>query len=180
MSRTAVVVEVPAAERLVDEWADVSGVARDPGVPAHVTVLYPFVHPAELPDAVERMRRLCSEMAPFVATLTHVGVFPGAVWLAPEPAESFRGLTTRLVSSFGGLAPYGGAFRQITPHRTVLPGDPAARPDVLRRVPVGLDAELPIEFQAVGLTVLALNDDQAWERYARVPFGSAIPQEVMS
>jgi 2'-5' RNA ligase len=91
VSRTAVVVEVPAAERLVDEWADVSGVARDPGVPAHVTVLYPFVHPAELPDAVERMRRLCSEMAPFVATLTHVGVFPGAVWLAPEPAESFRG-----------------------------------------------------------------------------------------
>jgi hypothetical protein len=59
-------------------------------------------------------------------------------------------------------------------------GDPAARPDVLRRMLVGLDAELPIEFQAVGLTVLALNDEQVWERYARVPFGSAIPQEVMS
>ena len=61
------------------------------GIPAHVTVLFPFV-----PAAQRRRRSLASAAArstrrstPFAYELARVETFPGYAWLAPEPAAPF-------------------------------------------------------------------------------------------
>src|SRR5665811_471565 len=49
-TQTAVIVPVPAADSLVDEHRRHLDVAASWGVPAHVSVLYPFVEPAQVDD----------------------------------------------------------------------------------------------------------------------------------
>ena len=62
------------------------------GVPAHVTLLYPFLPSAELTPAVRRrIARLTRDVRPFDVRFERTGRFPGAVWLAPGPAEPIRG-----------------------------------------------------------------------------------------
>ena len=64
------------------------------GVPAHVTLLYPFLPSAELTPAVRRrIARLTRDVRPFDVAFERTGRFPGVVWLAPEPAEPFVALT---------------------------------------------------------------------------------------
>lgn len=54
--QTAVIVPVPATERVVGRHRARLDRAAGWGVPAHVTVLYPFLLPEELgPDALDRL-----------------------------------------------------------------------------------------------------------------------------
>src|SRR6188474_1156057 len=90
------------------------------GVPAHVTVLYPFLPSAELTPAVRRrIARLTRDVRPFEVRFERTGRFPGVVWLAPEPAEPFVALTELLAGAFPEYPPYGGAHDEIVPHLTL-------------------------------------------------------------
>jgi 2'-5' RNA ligase superfamily len=145
VSQSAVLVPVPEAERVVSGHRDRLDRAAAWGVPAHVTVLYPFVPPsaitaaviAGLADAVGSIGAFGCEFA------TTAWFGEEAVWLAPQPDEPFRALTQAVSVAFPGYPPYGGAFDDVVPHLTV--GDRpaggvselrAAEADVLRWLPV--------------------------------------------
>jgi len=51
--------------------------------------------------------------------LSEVGVFPGALYLAPTPKEPFVALTAAFARHFPEYPPYGGQFRKVVPHLTV-------------------------------------------------------------
>jgi 2'-5' RNA ligase len=79
------------------------------GVPAHITVLYPFVPPERINDSVVRkLRDMLSSFAAFEFRLVRIGRFPIALYLAPEPAQPFIGLTETVVREFPEYLPYGG------------------------------------------------------------------------
>jgi 2'-5' RNA ligase len=144
-SESAVLVPVPEAERAVGRHRARLDRAAEWGVPAHVTVLYPFVAPAAitaatigvLADAVRSVRAFDCE---FAAT----GWFgEEVIWLAPRPDEPFRILTGVVSAAFPGYLPYGGAYDDVVPHLTV--GDHqvggredlrAAESDMLRALPI--------------------------------------------
>jgi len=90
------------------------------GVPEHVTVMYPFLHPDDVGEAiVDRLEKICSETAGFEFSLTEVRWFGEAVvWLAPRPEDPFRRLSMLVEREFG-TRPYGGADDEITPHLTI-------------------------------------------------------------
>lgn len=75
-----------------------AGLARSAswGVPAHVTVLYPFAPPARIDDDVlGHLAEAVATVPAFEVTLRHFGWFDDPVlWLAPEPVRPFRNLTT--------------------------------------------------------------------------------------
>ncbi|MGI8900594.1 MAG: 2'-5' RNA ligase family protein, partial [Nocardioides sp.] len=92
---------------------------EDPGgVPAHITLLGPFVSLESLTDGVlDELAVLFADVTPFTFTLTGVHRFPGGgVYLAPEPAQPFRRLTLALFDRFPEHPPYGGAFDDVVPH----------------------------------------------------------------
>ncbi len=93
------------------------------GVPAHVTVLYPFMSP-ELIDAsvVSRIRMAIADSCSFQFSLSSVGRFPDAAYLVPEPAIPFVRLTQSLVRTFPNYPPYGGRFDSVVPHLSVAQG----------------------------------------------------------
>src|SRR5262249_62369631 len=111
----------PAAEPAVAEHrAKLDSSARD-GVPAHVTVLYPFLSPALLDDAVlASLAQLFAGVPPFAFTLDRVAWFGDAVvYLGPADPAPFRALTDLAFAGFPSCPPYGGEHAEVVPHLTI-------------------------------------------------------------
>jgi 2'-5' RNA ligase len=117
---------VPEAEQAVGGWRARHTPDGAAGMPAHVTLLYPFAPEPDL-DAV---RSLAADAGPFAFTLHAVREWPdGVVYLEPEPAEPFLRLTRELVRRFPDHQPYDGAFTvdEVVPHCTVVRMDDGPR-----------------------------------------------------
>ena len=90
-------------------------------VPAHITVLFPFVPLDQLDAACNVLRMLMLDAAPFDVTLDGYGHFPTAAYLKPADPEPIRALFRRIHLAFPQYLPYRGAhgLDDITPHMTV-------------------------------------------------------------
>jgi 2'-5' RNA ligase len=120
MAESAFAVNVPEAEPYVGTLRERFDPSAKLGVPAHITLLYPFLSPEQITEAVlNRVRLALSSVVTFTFCLGKIRRFPGAVYLAPEPAEPFIALTERLVRQFPEHLPYGGQYDSIVPHLTV-------------------------------------------------------------
>ena len=126
VSETGFIVRVPEAESRVRSLRDRFHPVARLGVPAHVTVLFPFMDPKTVNDDVLRqIRDALADARGFEFALTRVGRFPLTAFLTPEPAAPFIQLTQRLAGAFPAFPPFGGQFQTIIPHLTVAHGDPA-------------------------------------------------------
>lgn len=122
-----------------------AGPCRRLGVPAHVTVLYPFVPPPAITATViAGLAGAVGSVSAFDCEFAAVAWFGEEVaWLALRPDEPFRALTQAVSAAFPGYLPYGGAHEDVVPHLTI--GDRpaggvrelrAAEADVLRWLPI--------------------------------------------
>ncbi len=117
---SALVVLAPDAEVLVKPFRDKHDPAAAIGVPAHVTLLYPFIAPNEISLAVLDDLRQCFErFLPFAFSFSETRRFPGVLYLAPEPDEPFRELTLAVWNRYPETPPYGGRYSDIVPHLCV-------------------------------------------------------------
>jgi 2'-5' RNA ligase len=141
--QTALIVPVPETEPVVGPIrAELDGSAAR-GVPAHVTVLYPFLPPAEITDEVlSTLRDLFAGYEPFDVEFTEVRWFADQVaWLAPEPSMAFRQLTAAVWNSFPETPPYAGEHPGTHPHLTLGLKHPV---DVLQRAAADVTPQLPV------------------------------------
>lgn len=120
-TQTALIVPVPQAEPAVSRWRAVLDRAASCGIPAHVTVLYPFLAPHELDDgALKAVGDVVASIPPFTVGFTDVRWFGDTVvWLAPTPDDSFRALTTAVWQRFPQAPPYEGIHTDVVPHLTI-------------------------------------------------------------
>ena len=99
MSETALVVLVPEAEALVGAHRLRHDPSAAVGVPAHVTVLYPFRSMVDYRVA-DVVGGLAADVPAFDVEFAALARFPGeVVYLAPVPATPFRRLTARVAST---------------------------------------------------------------------------------
>ena len=141
------------------------------GVPAHVTLLFPFLLSAELTPAVRRrIARVTHDIRPFDVSFERTGRFPGVVWLAPEPAEPFIALTELLAAAFPDYPPYGGAHDEIVPHLTLG----LAAEGVLGRLARSVRACPPFRERIRAIEVIAESGTDRWHRRWRIPLGPAV------
>lgn len=120
-TQTALIVPIPQAEQAVSRWRAVLDRAASWGVPAHVTVLYPFLAPEELDDGAQStIGDVVASIPPFTADFTSVRWFGDTVvWLAPTPDDPFRALTTAVWRRFPQAPPYEGVHTDVVPHLTI-------------------------------------------------------------
>jgi hypothetical protein len=122
-AESALVLLVPEAEALVKPFRDRHDPAAAAGMPAHITLLYPFRPPDEISATVlDGLRQCFAGFASFRFELTAIRRFESPIavlYLAPEPAEPFRELTLAIWQRFPETAPYGGRHAEITPHLSV-------------------------------------------------------------
>lgn len=170
-TESAVIVTVPPAEEVVGKHRAELDQAAGWGVPAHVTVVYPFMPPADLGDRViETLARAIATVPRFEATWSKTGWFgTDVLWLAPEPADRFNALTEAVVKAFPDFPPYGGEHDVVIPHLTVGHGVDA---DVLRDVEQHLLPHLPIGMQVTSAALWWGSPSAgSWRRVAELPLG---------
>lgn len=121
VSETALLVPVREAEPLVRHHRHEFDPVAPLGVPAHVTVLYPFLPPEQVDnDVCDAIADVVDGLHAFEFELRDVRRFPdGVVYLAPEPTAPFVEITAALVARWPDHPPYGGAYDTVIPHLTV-------------------------------------------------------------
>lgn len=120
-SESALVVLVPEAEVVAKPFRDRYDPSAAAGVPAHITLLYPFKAPDEIHGLILGELRDCfARFEPIPFSLHAIRRFPGGVlYLAPEPDEPFRQLTLSIWKQFPETPPYRGKWPDIMPHLSV-------------------------------------------------------------
>lgn len=106
-------------------------------VPAHITLLYPFVPPEQVETAIEELNRLCAGISPIEVTLNHYGTFKGAIFLEPSNPEPIVQLNHRLSQAFPEYPVYGGEYgAELHPHLTLARFDDPEEADNIELPPV--------------------------------------------
>jgi len=167
-SETALIVAVPEAEPAVAAHREKLDRAAAWGVPAHVTVLYPFAPLRGLDLGL--LGAVAGRVARFEMTLRRLGWFgERVVWLDPEPAEPFRRLTAEIMSYFPGVQPYGGVHDEVIPHLTIGHDHPSA---VLRAAGAAVLAHGPIHARVTSMRLITGPAGRGpWSTVAEFPFG---------
>jgi 2'-5' RNA ligase len=165
---SAVVVRVPlppAVARVRARWDRAAAL----GVPPHVTVLFPFVAPSALDPTIRRhLAEIAATVEPFDVRFARVARFPNVVYLAPEPADTFAGLTAAVAARFPGHPPYDGAFDVVIPHLTITESDTAPL-DEVERLAAG---HLPFGRRMSALEVIVEGADGRWRSRWRIALGA--------
>ncbi len=173
---TALIVEIPEAEPIVADLRDRHDVAGD-GVPAHVTVIYPFLLSGEIDASVHaRLRAHFATIDAFDYRFAHVTHFDHRnVHLEPAPQERFSALTAGVAAAWPECPPYGGIHKVVIPHLTI--GDLLERTaavELMQIVRGRLARSGPINGRARDVSLLTLEGDR-WSTTARYPLHEAQP-----
>ncbi|WP_245235230.1 2'-5' RNA ligase family protein [Streptomyces violaceorubidus] len=160
---TAVVALLPDAEPLLRSAAGTDGQAVRPGLPAHATLLYPWLPAGEVDESELHRLRLALPVGPVrlgLASVERTGGFVGV------PVPELSPLADAVRTAFPAQVPYGGRFGPRPPvHLTVaLDADPRAAADIARRTA----AALPITTEINTLHVVGLAPT-GWQGLAELP-----------
>ncbi|WP_344297847.1 2'-5' RNA ligase family protein [Agromyces neolithicus] len=166
-ARSAVVVEFRTLDAQLDVYRTRLDPSRALGVPAHVTLLYPFVPPNRLDVAVwGALGAAIAGVPPFDAEFATASWFGRDVlWLAPTPVAPFSRLIERIRSAFPECEPYSGGVDEPVPHLTI-----ADRADSGEMVAAaeGVSALLPLAARVSAVSVMAGSDaPQSWRTLRR-------------
>jgi 2'-5' RNA ligase len=173
--RTAVIVPVSAAETVVAHHRLRLDVAASWGVPAHITILFPFVPPSEVDGAVvARLAAVFAAMPAFACTFAECGWFgEDVLWLAPDRDQEFRDLTRAVAAEFPDHQPYAGEHDDVVPHLTV--GE-SRRGSVEELCAAEADVNRHLPFTAhIDHALLIAGTDQpnSWRTVAALPLGTS-------
>ena len=139
------------------------------GVPAHVTLLFPFMPAVELRPGVRRaLADIAATVEPFDVRFAEIGRFPGVVYLAPEPGARFSSLTEAIARRFPDYQPYDGAFDEVVPHLTLVESPTAP----LDAVAAAARRHLPFSCRVGSMEVLVEGPDAQWRGHWRIPLGA--------
>ncbi|MGH3300808.1 MAG: 2'-5' RNA ligase family protein [Streptosporangiaceae bacterium] len=168
---SALIVEVPAAEPVVGRYRADLDANSGLGVPAHITILTPFLPVGLLGDGErDRLLRVFAAATPFAFRLDRTGWFGTTVlWLGPQDPVPFADLTERVFAAFPDFPPFGGQFDEVVPHLTIGHQHPV---DELRRAEQEIIPKLPVTDRVSAVTLMAESSPGgSWETLATFPLG---------
>lgn len=166
----ALVVLVPQAEALVGPYRQRYDPSAAAGMPAHITINYPFQpFSVDQPGFEESLQTLFADFPAFDMRLARVERFPDVLYLAPQPAQPLQDLIQHVAQRYPESPPYGGVFDQVIPHLTVADlEEPAELDPIAERFLRAAHTELPIH---VRVDTVWLMDDRTgrWSKRLALP-----------
>jgi len=174
---TALTVFAPTVDPLVTSLRMKHDPVAADGVRAHITILYPFLHPDALNGRVlEQLLRLFAAHSRFDYAFTGIGRFPKGIYLTPEPAQPFITLTEAVVSAFPDYPPYEGQFPAVVPHLTVAQcEDPQKLSEIERDFATSAGPVLPLR-ASVSHVWLMVRRNGRWRE--RTPFALGFKRQT--
>jgi 2'-5' RNA ligase len=131
-----------AAEGVVGGWRQSLDPSAAAGVPAHITIHFPWVPADQVDHPVLRdLEEMVAAIPPFRVVFDRIGWFDREVlWLDPDPNEPFIAMAAQSAARWPDQPQYGGQFESVVPHLTIGIGNR----DELHRAQAGLAKVLPI------------------------------------
>ena len=166
---SAIIIKVPEVEHIVGPHRRTLDPSAEWGVPAHVTLLYPFLHPSTIDaDVLRRLVEVVARHREFDVQFLQTDWFGEEVlWLSPEPDLPFRRLTNTLTATFPETPPYAGAILDPTPHLTVAVG--ASFHD-MRQAESAVIKQLPVHVSLSSVSVMVgAPKTNSWITIADIP-----------
>jgi hypothetical protein len=103
---SALIVPIPAAEELVGSFRSCFDPSASWGIPAHVTVLYPFKPPSQIDSVVVAgLKTVFGQFTPFTASFSLAVVDHQMLYLLPEPQSVFIAMTRAMIKAFPDYLP---------------------------------------------------------------------------
>lgn len=165
--RTGLVLPVPAADPLLGSVAANHPGAVRGGVPAHVSLLYPFVPDGSCDEQVgAALREVFADTAPFEIAFDACARHEDFVYLRPEPAGPLDALIGEVRRRWPELVPYEGRYDVLEPHVTVAMRTPVETAEVIRELAAGW---LPVRDRLAEAWLVAF--DGGWQLRERFAFG---------
>jgi len=140
------------------------------GLPAHLTMLYPFVTPERLTSSVRStLQAVAVRHEPFPYAQVGRAIWPDALYVAVDPIEPFVALQTEVAAVFPAFPIYGADTPfDFVPHITIA-----------ERAAVGDQAtlhsrawaSLPLRARASALEVIARVGGERWQTVWRISLG---------
>lgn len=141
-------------------WRSQFDPAAAAGVPAHITVLGPFLDRSLIDAGVMgELEALMAEHQPFHIELMACARFPGVLYLEPTPAAPFRALTGANAERWPEAPPYEGQFADVVPHLTVAYGQ---EPEVLDMIEPEVAGRLPVAARIESVQLMTYTGEY-WE-----------------
>jgi 2'-5' RNA ligase len=163
LPETALITRVPEAERYIAQYRDRYDPSARRNVPAHVTILYPFMAPELINDEVlATLRDIASAVPAFDYRLARTQRFPVALYLDPDPGAPFSALTDNVFRAFPDYPPFDGKFDTVVPHVTVAHGDEPLLCEIEIALRIALPAGAGIAARCSEM-VLIENSGGRWE-----------------
>lgn len=111
---------VPPADAVLSAVAQQYPEAVRDGVPAHVSLLYPFLPADELDeDVINALSDLLAQSGPMTVALDEVQRQDEFVALRPDPITGLRELSAAVQARWPDVVPYDGRFGDVDPHVTI-------------------------------------------------------------
>ena len=171
--RASLVIPVPEAEALVGRFRSAYDPGASKGMPAHITINYPFIPGVLLSaDTIDRLTKVYASIQPFPFSLSHIARFPNVLYLAPSPSAPFEQLTILTAHEFPESPPYGGQYDSVTPHLTVADSKDGELPASVEREFSEMATEyLPLKAHADSVWLM---DDSTgrWEKRMSFSLGA--------
>jgi 2'-5' RNA ligase len=172
LPETAIICRVPEAERHIARYRERFDPSARRNVPAHVTILYPFMPPDDVDDGVlAELASIASAVRCFEYRLVETRRFPVSLYLAPQPDDSFAALTAAVFRAFPDYPPFAGKFATVVPHVTVAHGDEAQLCEIEVELRIALAAGSPVRARCSDM-VLIENSSGRWEEMRCFPLGT--------
>ncbi|MGW6057626.1 2'-5' RNA ligase family protein [Streptomyces sp. NPDC055189] len=159
---TALTIKIPEADPLVRA-----------GFPAHVTVLYPFVHESRLDGAAQReLTALFAGHDAFTLTFAEFARYPGVLYLDPWPHAPVTALAKDLTRRWPDAVPYRGIFEPpLAPHLTVANSEgPATQDAAYDALQAELEPLLPLSSHVCAVHLIVW-DGTRWQDRAAYRLG---------
>ena len=155
MAITAFIVKVPTAEPLVGALREQFDETTKLGVPAHITILVPFMDPKYVDaEVLKKAKSIFARTQAFSFRFQSVGRFPETAYLAPEPLAPFIAMTRALAAAFPDYPPYAGIHEGTVPHLTVAHGSEAIASKAEEILRVKLAQNGPIHARCTCVTLI--------------------------
>jgi 2'-5' RNA ligase len=143
-------------------------------VPAHFTLIYPFVPAARLDEACAILYEVLAAVPTFDVTISGYAEFPGIIYIPPSDPTPIQALFRCIFEAFPDYPPYGGRFGpMLNPHLTV-----AEFTNEHKQREAELPAYTPITFTVQRVHVMYGYPGIAlpWIAHAVIPLGGAQPR----
>jgi 2'-5' RNA ligase len=145
VAATAIVVPFYELDRVVGTHRRALTTDGADGMPAHVTLIYPFADDDALGEReMGRVRAALGAFSRVDVTFERFGRFsarPPVLYLAPEPVGALLGMIAALEHEFPAFPSFGGIHETVIPHLTIAQTDDAtamqaAQDDVASQLPI--------------------------------------------